>query len=123
MILGIGTDVVLTKRFGEIFRKNPQRLARMCQRILHRDEQPERYVASAQVVQKIASAWAAKEALYKSLDRSEQPNCIFNRWKKVRNNGRYEMVSDDPRPDQVLVSISHDGDYTIAMVVRQSASS
>lgn len=116
MVRGIGVDIVRIARFREILKRRPSREQRICQRILHPEEQSK--VTAESVVQSLASAWAAKEALYKSLNRNEQKHCRFNKWRKAWVDGQLRLVSDDLRDDTVLLTLSHDGEYTVAMVVR-----
>lgn len=119
MIQGIGVDIVRTSRFGELIKRHPLRLNRLCERILHPEEREcIQSLSLLQLQQHLASAWAAKEAVYKSLPIDEQKQCIFSHWRKIRCGGRFEMKSDLHRSDTLLLSLSHDGDYTIAMVTR-----
>lgn len=113
---GIGVDIVRTARFQEIIKRHPQRLKRLCERILHPKEMEG--VTRENAGQKLASAWAAKEALYKSFPLTEQKECRFNEWRKEVVNGQYQMVHNEPRGDRSMLSISHDGEYTIAFVTR-----
>lgn len=115
-VLGIGTDIVRTARFAEILAKHPHRLARMQRRILHPAEIA---LNHPNPVQQLSSAWAAKEALYKSLSFADQKKCQFNQWQKIKASESFEMVCDTPRMDRVLISLSHDGEYTIAYALRQ----
>lgn len=109
-------DIVRTARFAEILRRNPGRMQRLAQRILHPEESRE--LTAENAPQRLASAWAAKEALFKSLNQREQGECRFNEWQKKVVDGQYRMVCDVPRKDRVLISISHDGDYTTAFATR-----
>lgn len=114
-VLGIGTDIVRTARFAEILKRNPHRMHRLQQRIMHPTERLGKNAA-----QSLSSSWAAKEALYKSLHPREQQACRFNQWRKVAGPDGYEMVCDAPRSDRIMISISHDGDYTVAYALRQT---
>lgn len=113
---GIGVDIVRTARFQEIITRHPQRLKRLCERILHPKEMEG--VTPENAVQKLASAWAAKEALYKSLHMAEQKDCRFNEWRKEIVDGQYVLIHNKPRSDRSMLSISHDGEYTMAFVTR-----
>lgn len=132
-VLGVGVDLVRTARFGEIERRSPAVLARLSRRVLHPLEQ-EAWAASAPArrLQMLASAWAAKEATFKSLSIGEQRRFRFAEWRRIGRLHGYEMVHDPRgagtkekeqaaplREDQVLVSLSHDGAYTIAYALRQ----
>ena len=121
MILGIGVDIVRTARFAEILARTPHRIGRLQRRVLHPQEIAAIKGGPDGVVWKLASSWAAKEALYKSLTPAQQKQCQFNKWKRVFTARGQEMQSDlaEFADQEVLVSVSHDGDYTIAYALRQ----
>jgi phosphopantetheine--protein transferase-like protein len=80
--------------------------------------------AEARAVRLLASTWAAKEALYKSLSICEQRKCRFSDWRRVEEDvtGRRLMKCEEYEKrhpqETILVSVSHDGDYTMASVYR-----
>lgn len=79
----------------------------------------------------LANAWACKEALYKALDTVDQPDCRFNAWYKHKpNRGHHNGSGGKPaiacdtytaaHPTETFwLSISHDGDYLSAYVIRE----
>lgn len=78
----------------------------------------------------LANAWACKEALYKALDTVDQPDCRFNAWYKYKPNRDPNNGSGKPaiacdtytaaRPTETFwLSVSHDGDYLSAYVIRE----
>lgn len=123
-VLGIGNDIVQTSRIRSIAESNL--LSRFARRMLHRDhELPllEKYKTIDQKTRFLASTWAAKEAMYKSLVPTEQKQCRFNQWYRTRNElGQRTIVEDGYLQrnvnEQFLLTVSHDGDYTTAFVMR-----
>ncbi|GMM50021.1 hypothetical protein DASB73_009790 [Starmerella bacillaris] len=135
-VLGVGVDVVRTSRFAEILKRSPTILDRISKRILHPVEHTN-YQSSSQArqLQILASTWAVKEATFKSLSIGDQRRFKFAEWRRVNRLHGYEMIqtilqpqeNDKPsvikeviREDRILVSTSHDGDYTIANALRQT---
>lgn len=119
-VLGIGVDIVRSSRFLGILARHPHRFKRFQNRILHPLEIEAKSDDIYAIARQLTSSWAAKEALYKSLDPKEQKNCRFNKWRREWRAQGFEMISDELRKDQVLVSLSHDGEYTIAFATRQT---
>jgi phosphopantetheine--protein transferase-like protein len=149
MILGIGHDIVHLPRFVTFLRtRSARRVKRLAQRVLHPVyEQPQFNAAFAaakseenntpsnelvRAAHLLANAWACKEALYKALDETDQPHCQFNAWykHKLNNNNKTNSTSGKPaiacdayaatHPAETFwLSVSHDGDYLTAFVVRE----
>lgn len=119
-VLGIGNDILVTSRIYGIISKNPRRFERFARKILHVKEQAglkTNDLGSASRL--LASTWTAKEALFKSLDVEDQKKFQFNQWYRCVEDGKRVLKSDDYyKRDEFLVSVSHDGDYTSAFVVR-----
>lgn len=118
-ILGIGVDIVQSARFLKILGRYPHRCKRFQDRILHPLEINAESKDIKAIARQLTSSWAAKEALYKSLDSKEQKSCKFNQWRRKWGAQGYEMISNEVRQDQILVSLSHDGEYTVAFAIRQ----
>lgn len=165
MILGLGTDLAYIPRFVDLLKsKSDRRILRMAERILHpRHERPkfdtfisllkdnnsstqhdlEKEQALQRAAKYLATTWACKEALYKSLDFKDQKSCRFNKWHKTYQYSPSEQQKHIETPETLiesrfkkptlyneqyfknhaneafLLSISHDGDYVTATVLRQ----
>jgi holo-[acyl-carrier protein] synthase len=133
-VRGIGNDILLTSRIASFIEGHPTRLWRFARRILHpKYELPKlRDILSSadnvnnprhvQAVRLLASTWAAKESLYKSLDAKEQQLCRFNHWYRHTQQDQRVLVCESylqRHPgERFLLTVSHDGDYTTALVVR-----
>lgn len=166
MILGIGHDIVHLPRFVSLLHtRSHRRVARLAQRVLHPVYERPQFdaalaaaaaaAATTNVSDKVAggknkelvraahllaNAWACKEALYKALDETDQPDCRFNAWYKhkpgtnktttttrtTRNTGKPAIACDAyaaAHPAETFwLSVSHDGDYLTAFVVREGKS-
>ncbi|ODQ67182.1 hypothetical protein NADFUDRAFT_49622 [Nadsonia fulvescens var. elongata DSM 6958] len=72
----------------------------------------------------LSSTFAAKEALFKSLDAEDQQTFTFKDWYRVSNSGvAASRVLLNPKYSKIngerfIWSISHDGEYTIGSVIR-----
>ncbi|ODV77436.1 4'-phosphopantetheinyl transferase [Suhomyces tanzawaensis NRRL Y-17324] len=121
--LGIGVDVVHTPRFQRILARNDDYVARFMARILHPSERP-RFVESppAQQINQLSGAWAAKEALFKTLDPVDQKRFQFNQWYRHYNPQGKPFIRNDHyqhKDEEFLLSVSHDGEVLVANVLRQ----
>ncbi|KAJ7129753.1 4'-phosphopantetheinyl transferase [Mycena epipterygia] len=121
-ILGIGVDVVHVPRIAALLSRYPQRLA---SRILS----PQEAVQSDMLADPtfIAVRWAVKEAAYKALYPHYRPT-----WKEFTyhglKNGRKPVLLHHPQsskdrisPEDIHISVSHDGEYVFASVLVQAA--
>jgi holo-[acyl-carrier protein] synthase len=122
MILGIGIDIIRVSRIASIVRSS--RYSRFTARVLHPTQELPILQSFnndlGKASQYLASTWAAKESLYKSLDEDAQKACYFNQWYRCAEQGKRIIKNDKyPQSEQFLLSISHDGDLTTAFVVRQ----
>lgn len=128
MILGIGHDLAHVPRFLHLLTtRRPARIARLAQRILHPQHELGRFKAAptpAAAALYLATAWACKEAVFKALAPGEQPQCRFNEWYKGKEqHGGPRVVPpveyrDRNEGERIMVSVSHDGEYVSAFVVR-----
>lgn len=130
-VLGIGVDIVKISRFNLILTKNGGVNGgtvsdRFIRRVLHPKELVEyeklRQNDSIEPhVRYVAGSWAAKEAIFKTLDPRDQKIFQFKDWYRYKDQyGKPQIWSDDySRKEQFLLSISHDGDSLIANVLRQ----
>lgn len=129
-IAGIGTDLLKTSRIAGIVTGPSKKLDRFITRILHQVE-IERFdkIKTEDISSKtrfLASSWSSKEALYKSLDEKRQRQFEMKHWYRASAGGKdqkghlHEILSDNfKQPNEKFwLSISHDGDYTSAFVVR-----
>ncbi|KAI9220335.1 4'-phosphopantetheinyl transferase superfamily [Blastocladiella britannica] len=120
-LLGIGVDLLDTRRIARIA-SDPKRSRALARRILSAQEQawmePLLYSDLAAGSRFLALRWAAKEAVFKACFPQ-----VYLEWKDVQ-------VVKDPSPKPHLkfvnpdhghlhahLSISHDGDFMVAMVV------
>lgn len=116
---GLGHDIVKTDRLRKIVTGNPKYFTRFAQRILHPVYELPKLDKNDidKSTRLLASTWAAKESLFKSLDLEMQKKCIFNEW--YRTNGPEYLIKCDKFPNEkVMVSVSHDGEYTSAVSIR-----
>uniref|UniRef100_A0A060TGH8 ARAD1D30624p n=1 Tax=Blastobotrys adeninivorans TaxID=409370 RepID=A0A060TGH8_BLAAD len=123
-VVGLGNDIVQTSRIARLAlgRLGP----RFARRVLHPIHELPRYTADERGVRLLASTWAAKEAMFKSLSAQEQTKCVFKNWYRCTDQGRRTIRDDDymkrhPSED-FLLTISHDGEYTTAVVLRLQSS-
>lgn len=130
--LAIGVDIVKVSRFHDIITKPGRGLqskfiTRLAGRILNPiHELP---VATSLintndingVVRFLAGSWALKEAVYKTLDESQQQQFQFNQWFRLYDKrGKPIIIGDGyPNGEEFLLTISHDSDVLVAMVLRQ----
>lgn len=119
----IGVDILKTARIGQIL--SGSRRDRFVRKILHPSEitklatypEPEHE-------QFVASTFSVKEALFKTLDRQDQRLFEFKDWYRSMDSetGRRHVENAGYRfakTEDFVVSVSHDGDYTIANVLRR----
>lgn len=136
-IRGIGVDLVQISRFTAILSKHGVDSGysrRFVRRVLHPKELPLFAALADELldhsVRYIAGSWAAKEAVFKTLDSTEQARFQFKDWYRTSNTCKpgierdpssHDPSSHDPSShDQFLLSISHDGGMLVATVLRQS---
>lgn len=118
MTLAIGVDLIQIKRIEAILAK--PRGSRFLERVLHSSEQAHFASLSGQSrVRYVAGCWATKEAIYKTLSSIEQRKFTFNEWYRYLENGIPVIGSEAPSDNQFQLSISHDGDFLVATVLRQ----
>jgi holo-[acyl-carrier protein] synthase len=122
MILGLGTDLVAISRVEEILSRHKERFLH---RVFTRAEQAE-CLGRARPATHLAARLAAKEATMKALGTGWG---FGVRWQdiEVQSGGRtppaLRLVGQAKRHAeargvrQALVSLSHDGDYAIAVVL------
>lgn len=126
-IRGIGVDLVQISRFRAILGKHGMDSTysrRFVRRVLHPKELS-RFAALAvelldHSVRYVAGSWAAKEAVFKTLDPPEQARFQFKDWYRTSNARKPGIERDPSSHDQFLLSISHDGGMLVATVLRQS---
>ncbi len=113
MIVGIGTDLCVVSRFGEMVQRRPGLLERLLN---------ERERATSLASQ--AGRFAAKEAFAKALGSPGGMRWLDSEVVKDANGapsfevrGTVAARLDQLGITRVHLSLSHDGDYTTAMVV------
>ncbi|KAK9471741.1 uncharacterized protein V1510DRAFT_367424 [Dipodascopsis tothii] len=127
--VGLGVDVVHLPRFRAMAQR-PRTLARLSARILHAAER-ERFAAAGQHGDVRAADWALKESVFKALAPAQQPTFVMREWNTVAapadaagepgdgQRARRPAISGPAGSPALLASVSHDGDYVVAVVVRQ----
>lgn len=126
-ILGIGNDIVKILRFLNILKKHGvsgKYTGRLARRILHEEEilRFNRIAKTGSLVQAgrfLAGSWATKEAIFKSLDTIRQKRFVFSEWRKENDESGRPQVKGGLSNEKFWLSISHDGDYLTAVVVRE----
>ena len=122
MILGLGTDLVAVSRVEEILSRHKERFL---QRVFTGAEQAE-CLRRARPAMHLAARLAAKEATMKALGTGWG---LGVRWQDIevesggttppalRLGGQAKRQAEARGVRQALVSLSHDGDYAIAVVL------
>lgn len=125
MSIAVGTDLVRVARLGEVS-------SRWGVRFLDRAFHPleiQRYQSFRNAKRRsefLASRWAAKEALYKALGPRIQQNLRFRDILVASGNrspprvelfGQARDLAEEAGVENINLSFSHDGDYTVAFVV------
>lgn len=117
----IGVDILRTARIGQILAGKTR--DRFVRKILHPSE-ISRMTQAPDHVQFVASTFSVKEALFKTLDRQDQKLFEFKEWsrdvddvtgRRLITNPGYRLMTHE----EFVVSVSHDGDYTVANVLRR----
>lgn len=135
VVLGIGVDLLKTSRFQQLLLKHEKQVnsdfaKRLSQRILHPKRELPSFEEAAEAndlrrcILILSGSWAAKEAVFKSLDVEDQSEFQFKDWYRFYNGrGKPYIQNDDyqlKNPDEeFLLSISHDVDLLVAYVTRQ----
>ncbi|KAF8528068.1 4'-phosphopantetheinyl transferase superfamily [Hysterangium stoloniferum] len=123
-VLGVGTDILLLPRIASIVkRRSPERFAR---KILCPEEYGRWHSIRTESERErfLAVRWCVKEAAYKAL----QPSVSLQSWKDLcflkdpmsSSLKPLLRIVREPVPNVTLhASVSHDGDYAIAMVTAE----
>ncbi|KAK6459194.1 4'-phosphopantetheinyl transferase superfamily [Scheffersomyces xylosifermentans] len=125
LTLGIGVDIVRTSRFSDILQRDHRLVNRFIARILNEKHEIPRFRELTNIEQRIpfvAGSWAAKEAVFKTLDPEDQKKFQFKNWYRSHDSlGKPYIRSDDytTEDEEFLLSISHDEDVLVANVMRQ----
>ncbi len=122
MILGVGTDLVAVPRLEEVLRRRQERFL---DRVFTATEQAE-CLGRARPARHLAARLAAKEAAMKALGTGWG---LGVRWQdvevqssgstppRIRLTGAARQWAEVRGIRQAMVSLSHDGEYAIAVVV------
>lgn len=120
MILGLGVDLVHILRFSRLLSKGEPFTKKLYERILHPRELAQlKLLDEKSTTRFIAGSWAAKEAVFKTLEEKEQATFQFKQWYRYKE-GKRPAIGSETSNDSFLLSISHDNDMLIATVLRQS---
>ncbi|KAK9330175.1 4'-phosphopantetheinyl transferase superfamily [Lipomyces starkeyi] len=120
---GLGIDLVFVPRITALLSRKPVYLAKFTRRILHEAE----YNRAASLTESrerhdlfIARCWSIKEALFKSLDKSRQSCFQMRDWNTIDPSSPKPTVSGEAinRDEDFFVSVTHDGEYLLAAVIR-----
>lgn len=119
MIRDIGIDIVHVTRFKE--KVNDQKFV---QKILGQDEQDlfHNIVDTTRKIEFLASRFSVKEAVFKALCEEGLPLTYHTVQVLYKKNKKPFIQTDFTLKGDLLVSISHDGDYVITQVVYQTES-
>ena len=120
MIIGIGVDIVQVERIAK-WRNTPGLL----ERFFHPDELSDMHSRGTGMEMSLAAHFAAKEAFGKALGTGLTGIVLQDIMVKSNNNGKPEiMVSgtamkalENSGANKVHLSLAHEKDYAIAMVV------
>ncbi|CAK7892654.1 hypothetical protein CAAN1_01S11056 [[Candida] anglica] len=131
-VLGLGIDIVQISRFSSLLSKGDglqsSYTRRFAQRVLHsKRELPEfeALILKGDIepcVRYLSGSWAAKEAVFKTLDLEDQKSFQFKDWYRFKQNSKPFIQSDiysKQKSEEFLHSSSHDGGVLIATVLRQ----
>lgn len=114
----VGVDLVKVLRIGSILAKPTG--CRFLQRVLHpRERIHAESLSDHSRFLYVAGCWATKEAIFKTLKSNDQRSFVFNQWYRYLESGKPLIGCDKPAFDEFQLSISHDGDFLIATVLRQ----
>jgi holo-[acyl-carrier protein] synthase len=126
-IIGIGVDLVSIPRMRQLIQKNGERFLK---RLFHDSELKERPHLEEQHAQYFASRWAAKEATVKALGKGGiGSKCMYITKstttpapKLVLTGAAIDVLKEQHNVTSTddytcHVSLSHDGDYAVAMIV------
>ncbi|KAK9374719.1 4'-phosphopantetheinyl transferase superfamily [Lipomyces chichibuensis] len=122
-IRGLGIDLVHVPRITALLSRKPVYLAKFTRRILHEAE----FNRAASMIESrerhdlfVARCWSIKEALYKSLDKSRQSYFQMRDWNTIDPDSPKPTVSGEAinRDEDFFVSVTHDGEYLLAIVIR-----
>ncbi|KAI5968772.1 hypothetical protein CANMA_002208 [Candida margitis] len=125
LVVGIGIDIIKASRFENLLETKTSSFAeRLCKRILHPTKELPRFkeMSPQRRVQFLTGSWAAKEALFKTLQVHEQGEFNFNEWYRFNDtNGKPFIWNDkyNSNDEEFHLSISHDDSIVIATVLRQ----
>lgn len=125
--IGLGVDILRTSRFQRLLlEKNEQFVTRLALRVLHNEHEYPKFIQLQQndikkCINYISGSWAAKEALFKTLETDEQQTFQFKDWYRYHDsNGKPYISNTKYTQDEVfLLSVSHDDDILVANVLRQ----
>lgn len=124
-VLGIGVDIVNSVRFERLLTaKSSSFGTRLSKRILHPEHELPLFqqMHSQRQVQYLTGSWAAKEALFKTLDLNSQKEFNFNQWYRFHDSNGKPFIWNDRyklSDEEFHLSISHDDSLVIATVLRQ----
>ncbi|RCK63303.1 Holo-[acyl-carrier-protein] synthase [Candida viswanathii] len=123
--LGLGVDLIKSSRFERLLTaKTTSFSQRLSKRILHPTHELPRFdsMTPQRQVQFLTGSWAAKEAVFKTLDIADQEKFNFNEWYRYHDSKGKPFIWNDgyAAPDEEFhLSISHDDSLVIATVLRQ----
>ncbi|KAK9454048.1 hypothetical protein V1511DRAFT_511999 [Dipodascopsis uninucleata] len=116
LISGIGVDLIYIPRIIQLLKKSYG--SRFAHRILSKHELSTKPKDISNPIF-LARCWAIKEATFKALDEERQSGFTMKNWSTVSNSARPTVMGDLIRQNEkFLASVSHDGDYVFATVIR-----
>lgn len=126
MIAGIGTDIVAVARFRRFIDEGNQRLLER----LFTPGELQTCSARKEAASCYAARFAAKEALFKALGTGLRDGLSWHDIEVVNDplgkpdlllSGKTEDIFRERRLKTPLISLSHDGDSAVAMVILEAA--
>ena len=126
MIIGIGVDIVDGQRIRRISEKFGGKFTGRiftAREIAYCSDRAEDYVH-------FAGRFAVKEAMFKALGTGWRFGILWKDIEVLNNSlgapeislhGKAREISEDLKTENILTSISHDGDYAVGMVVLESS--
>lgn len=117
-VVAIGIDIVRISRISHLLAKSK---SRFLNRVLHPSELDIcSRLPDTRKAQYVAGSWAAKEALFKTLDIAAQKEFQFRKWYRFAQEKRPFIGRENwDKNEEFHLSISHDGDILVATVLRQ----
>ncbi|KAK9462925.1 4'-phosphopantetheinyl transferase superfamily [Lipomyces oligophaga] len=128
-VRNVGIDILFLPRITNLMskeinsRKFPLRILHPVEYEFYERLPDHRWDSLNKRIRFLARCWSVKEALFKSLDNSRQQHFEFKEWCTVSENmtekpAAPSITSPHMEDETFKVSLSHDGEYITAIVLR-----